>query len=375
MLDEVGLVHMNGRVYDPAIGKFLSADPIVQAPFSGQSFNRYSYVMNNPLSATDPTGYSSWWVQWRRPIAAIAVAVAMQFEIMPAILAEAGISGETAVFLTNTASGFAAGGIAGGNVQSALQGAFFANANFEIGEATGHVVEFGSANYFANAALHGIVGCAQQAVAGGHCRAGAISGAFSSLAGAYPGVSEAGLIGSAIVGAIASRLAGDSAQNGALTAAFNYLFNAAGRGRAYVQGLRGEALEIRGRILEAHISEFEPASIPQTIGPRGGSRYTEAYVSKLEEVFTDVLARAANRGVSGAWAELRSAIAEGRPHPSRAYMSFGEAVELLRTGKISGWSGHHMLEVSQFPSAAANPANVRVMPDSLHRDIHMLFKY
>lgn len=53
----MGLIHMNGRVQDSVIGRFLSADPYVQAPLSGQSLNRYSYVWNNPLSYTDPTGY------------------------------------------------------------------------------------------------------------------------------------------------------------------------------------------------------------------------------------------------------------------------------------------------------------------------------
>ncbi|EMN6208991.1 VCBS repeat-containing protein [Vibrio vulnificus] len=58
MLDEVGLIHMNGRVYDPTIGRFLSADPFIQDEwFATQAFNRYSYVQNNPLSYTDPTGY------------------------------------------------------------------------------------------------------------------------------------------------------------------------------------------------------------------------------------------------------------------------------------------------------------------------------
>jgi RHS repeat-associated protein len=57
-LDNVDLVHMNGRVYDPNIGRFLSADPIVQAPLMSQSLNRYSYVMNNPLSLVDPSGFS-----------------------------------------------------------------------------------------------------------------------------------------------------------------------------------------------------------------------------------------------------------------------------------------------------------------------------
>ena len=56
-LDGVGLIHMNGRVYDPTLGRFLSADPFVQAPDSTQSFNRYTYANNNPLSYTDPSGF------------------------------------------------------------------------------------------------------------------------------------------------------------------------------------------------------------------------------------------------------------------------------------------------------------------------------
>ncbi len=59
MLDELDLVHMNGRVYDPLIARFLSADPLVQDPINGQSYNRYSYVLNNPTNLTDPTGFAS----------------------------------------------------------------------------------------------------------------------------------------------------------------------------------------------------------------------------------------------------------------------------------------------------------------------------
>jgi RHS repeat-associated protein len=58
-LDNLGLVHMNGRVYDPVVARFLSADPIVQDPSFSQSFNRYSYTFNNPLSFVDPSGYET----------------------------------------------------------------------------------------------------------------------------------------------------------------------------------------------------------------------------------------------------------------------------------------------------------------------------
>ena len=57
-LDSVGLIHMNGRVYDPSLGRFLSADPFVPAPDTTKGFNRYSYVFNNPLSYTDPSGFT-----------------------------------------------------------------------------------------------------------------------------------------------------------------------------------------------------------------------------------------------------------------------------------------------------------------------------
>src|SRR5689334_18144094 len=50
---------MNGRVYDPSIGRFMSADPFVQAPLNSQSLNRYSYVFNNPLSFADPSGFQT----------------------------------------------------------------------------------------------------------------------------------------------------------------------------------------------------------------------------------------------------------------------------------------------------------------------------
>ena len=51
-LDWFGLINMNARLYDPALGRFLSPDPYVQAPDFSQNFNRYSYCLNNPLKYT-----------------------------------------------------------------------------------------------------------------------------------------------------------------------------------------------------------------------------------------------------------------------------------------------------------------------------------
>ena len=52
----VGLIHMNARLYDPALHRFLQPDNYVQDPFNTQNFNRYGYVLNNPLLYIDPTG-------------------------------------------------------------------------------------------------------------------------------------------------------------------------------------------------------------------------------------------------------------------------------------------------------------------------------
>ena len=56
-MDQLKLIHMNGRLQDPVIGRMLSPDLVVQALASSQSLNRYSYVLNNPLSLADPSGY------------------------------------------------------------------------------------------------------------------------------------------------------------------------------------------------------------------------------------------------------------------------------------------------------------------------------
>jgi len=57
MLGNMGLIHMNGRVQDAITGRFLSPDPTIPNPGFTQSFNRYAYVNNNPLSFIDPSGF------------------------------------------------------------------------------------------------------------------------------------------------------------------------------------------------------------------------------------------------------------------------------------------------------------------------------
>lgn len=56
-LNQLELIHMNGRVYDYNLGRFTGVDPVIQFPLNSQGLNPYSYILNNPMSGTDPTGY------------------------------------------------------------------------------------------------------------------------------------------------------------------------------------------------------------------------------------------------------------------------------------------------------------------------------
>ncbi|BFO65996.1 hypothetical protein KCF3NO3_19790 [Chryseobacterium sp. KCF3-3] len=53
---EIGIIHMNGRLYDPLLRRFLNADENIQDPYNTQNYNKYGYVLNNPLMFNDPSG-------------------------------------------------------------------------------------------------------------------------------------------------------------------------------------------------------------------------------------------------------------------------------------------------------------------------------
>ncbi|MGH6870027.1 MAG: FG-GAP-like repeat-containing protein [Rhizomicrobium sp.] len=57
-MTDLCLVNMNARIYDPAIGRFMSPDDLIPDAYNGQSYNRYTYVDDNPLSYDDPTGHA-----------------------------------------------------------------------------------------------------------------------------------------------------------------------------------------------------------------------------------------------------------------------------------------------------------------------------
>ncbi|KAF0234052.1 MAG: RHS repeat-associated core domain-containing [Prolixibacteraceae bacterium] len=63
-LSDFNLYNMNGRLYDPVVGRFLSPDPYISDPSFSQSYNRYAYALNNPLKYTDPSGEINWPAIW-----------------------------------------------------------------------------------------------------------------------------------------------------------------------------------------------------------------------------------------------------------------------------------------------------------------------
>lgn len=252
MLDDVDLVHMNGRVYDPITARFTSADPLTERKFGSQGWNRYSYVGNNPLVRTDPSGYCFMGCFWKpvlrspvfRAAAAVAVSVVTYGAASPYVGAfwgsvAAGAAG-------GATSGALAGENANGIAKSAFIGGATAAAFYGVGSATGFHDnpnwDFATQNpdkFAANIAGHAIVGCASTAAQGGSCGSGALAAGFG--AAASPAVAslpqELRLATITIVGGTASVLGGGKFENGAVTAAFGYLFSqAAGGGRSQSLG-------------------------------------------------------------------------------------------------------------------------------------------
>jgi len=261
--DEVGLVNMNGRVFDEAIGRFLSADPTIQSPTYMQSYNRYAYAWNSPLNGTDPSGYGFWrevmrlndqavvfsigvmgadpiggygmWKalnsKWGYEIKGIAVAVGCSFITW----------GWGAVACVGAGTAIVAKGYGASNSEALKAGAIAAATAYamtEVGSATqgdkladGTRAGMSNLQKVANVAGHAAVGCASASASGGSCRSGALAGGFSAAATNF-GPTElvktnivVGVAYNAVVGGIGSELGGGKFANGAVTGSFGYLFN------------------------------------------------------------------------------------------------------------------------------------------------------
>ncbi len=237
-LDEQGLIHMNGRIAHPLLGRFLSSDPHVQDPNDLQNFNRYSYVLNNPLKYTDPSGEFWWYVAYAAGAALarngneywqIVGVVLMAYSGVAAADGGAfGVAGATQTqsqTLATVAFG-AVGGAAspGATSQDVVLGAIMAGAlNVVGGTLTGESM-MGQ-----RVLAHAFLGCMQGMVSGGQCGPSAIAmaagkavteGLAASGLDKYEGAAIAAVAGGA--GAV---IGGGKFANGAVQAGFGYLFN------------------------------------------------------------------------------------------------------------------------------------------------------
>jgi RHS repeat-associated protein len=228
-MDEVGVIHMNGRIYDPLIGRFLSADPFIQAIDNLQSHNRYAYVMNNPLAYTDPSGYFSL-KKFVRALVSIAVAVYAPQVFATYGLQVAGVTAVQAAAVNVIATGALTGAISTGTTKGALQGALTAGL-FHAASFAGTGAN--AANSASRYVAHAAAGCVSSVAGGGKCGEGAASAVFgkytTNAISGWGGDNIQGVIArgvaTSVAGGIGSVIAGGKFANGAETAAYGYLFN------------------------------------------------------------------------------------------------------------------------------------------------------
>jgi RHS repeat-associated protein len=242
-LDEMGVIHMNGRIYDPLIGRFMSADPFIPDASNLQAHNRFAYVYNNPLKYTDPDGFKPFWKKkWFKAVVAIAVGYFTGQWIGNLLQSGAGLTG-SAFYSVGTASalgpiapgltalgsavagaagGFAAGLVgSGGDLKAGLLGAL-------SGGMFGFVGGTYSAGSFGNYAGHAATGCITSVAGGGKCGSGAASALFGKFATNMTDGIQSDLgrgVASVVAGGVGSVIAGGKFENGAVTAAYGYLFN------------------------------------------------------------------------------------------------------------------------------------------------------
>jgi RHS repeat-associated protein len=238
-LDDLGLIHMGGRVYDPDLGRFLSADPNIQEPYNAQNLNRYSYVLNNPLSYTDPSGFffSKLLKAIGSVIKSIVKFIATHIRSIVAIAAAAVIMSVCPA--CQPIAGFVSGMISsGGDLRAGLMSAMTAMA-------FGALHNFPTETFMGKAlkvVAHGAVGGFSSMAQGGDFLSGFMSAGatqafslaegFEALGGAAPGTTDFGgfdyvhnMIIASVIGGTVAVLGGGKFQNGAITAAFSRLFN------------------------------------------------------------------------------------------------------------------------------------------------------
>ncbi|HEY3778252.1 MAG TPA: RHS repeat-associated core domain-containing protein [Rhizomicrobium sp.] len=235
--DNVCLINFNARLYDPQIGRFLSADPTVEAIYDGQDLNRYSYVDNNPLGFTDASGLCFMGCFYKSPIFGAALDVGLFFFGLPELevltnLATIGGTATTAYAAASAANltvinagiaGGLSGAVTSGRLKGALMGAAQGMAMQGAAPGLGHALGTVIANPVADDFIaHGFVGGLFNVGQKGGFVSGFLAAGVGSLPAPIPLDQYSTGLEMATLGGAASLLGGGKFANGAITAAFSY---------------------------------------------------------------------------------------------------------------------------------------------------------
>jgi len=222
-IDVFDIVNMDGRIYDPVLGRFLSPDPFVQAPDYTQSLNRYIYCMNNPLSLYDPSGYSWFSKNWKSLLAATV-------GIVVSVVSLGTATGIGAIMIAGALGG-AAAGLAGALLNGANIGQI-AKSTFTGGfwGAVGSFLSFasGGGQFLERLFKHSFSQAWLEGIRGGNMKHGFLAGAVSVAGGEVVGQnwSKAGKIAAnSVIAGTVTELGGGKFANGAITGAFSMMFN------------------------------------------------------------------------------------------------------------------------------------------------------
>jgi RHS repeat-associated protein len=257
-LDELSLINFNARIYDPVLGRFMSADPMVEDIYLLQVLNHYSYVGNNPLSFTDPSGLCFlgcfWQQSWFRPVVAIAAALTLNY-YLPMILPEFGflpIAGAQ-INITGVVAAGVSGGVAGfintGTLKGMLIGAFQAGSLYGAGswvQGLSNATEHAAASFIS----HGLIGGLATELGGGEFSSGFLAAGFGSLASPLTATMDdlSGTVAASLIGGATAVLGGGKFKNGAITGAFGYVYN------ALAHRPHGVHVSVRGRSIQGHVN-------------------------------------------------------------------------------------------------------------------------
>ncbi|MGH8139213.1 MAG: RHS repeat-associated core domain-containing protein, partial [Steroidobacteraceae bacterium] len=250
--DSVNLVHMNGRVYDPYLGRVLSADSVIQSLGASESINPYAYAWNDPLRYTDPSGHDIFDAIFGLAVGAIAF-----FALQPELAGLGSFWGSVAAGgIAGFVGGFTGAIVATGSLSAALTAGLIsgvaAAAFAGIGSYTQTMNPGSEWTKAFSVVAHAAVGCGSAAASGGNCGRGALAAALSEVAvqgnlikpdaigtwGSVKGVAEAGLIGG-----VAARITGGKFDDGFTVSAAGYLFNSAAHS-SFVKARIAEIVEL-----------------------------------------------------------------------------------------------------------------------------------